>query len=423
VDVAGVQTLTLSPLDQKQDTWGVAMLKLQANLPDTLPGQNVTFLLVGDVEIQNAVSSNVDEGEASAPAGVTLEVTVSTMSPLIDSLTNPSTTNLPKMLNAGTKVTADGYLELAQMIHVQLEDGTQGWLLEQMVTVDGDVKTLPAFDMDGKPVASEETEAPPTAPMQAFYFKSGANDAPCDEAPDSGILIQTPEGAGKIELTINDVKVELGSTGYFQAQPGADMTVSVVEGEGTLEADGVTVTVPAGSISTVPVDNNLQASGPPTPPQPYNPDNLRSLPIKILPRTITIAPAFVEATLEPGANPVPGQWTIVNGEPVLGAGCPEGMAQIFANAGIGGRTNTVIIPEGPFSLQAVFAANPSAQLPAGVEYGNPESGVYTMSVSQEGATTVYEFRVISSTEIQTTISVEAEGCSMTFPGTMTPAGG
>jgi hypothetical protein len=43
VNVSGVQTLTLSPLDQQENTWGVALMKLQANLPDTLPGQNVTF--------------------------------------------------------------------------------------------------------------------------------------------------------------------------------------------------------------------------------------------------------------------------------------------------------------------------------------------------------------------------------------------
>jgi len=293
VDVAGVQTLNLSPLDQKKDTWGVALLKLQANLPDTLPGQNVTFLLFGDVEIQNAVSSNVDEGSASVPAGTTLEVTVSSMSPLMTSLTNPNTAAMPKMLNAGTKVTADGYFATAQMLHVQLDDGTQGWLMAAMVKVNGDVNTLPAMDMDGKVTSGggDTAPAPKQTPMQAFYFKSGSNDAPCDEAPDSGILIQTPEGAGKIELTINDAKIELGSTGYFQAQPGGDMTVTIVEGEGVVEADGTSLTVPAGSAATVPLDNNLKASGPPVGPTPYDPNALKALPVSYLPRQVDIAPA------------------------------------------------------------------------------------------------------------------------------------
>ena len=33
--------------------WGIAVLKAQANLPDALPGQNVTFLLFGDTTVDN----------------------------------------------------------------------------------------------------------------------------------------------------------------------------------------------------------------------------------------------------------------------------------------------------------------------------------------------------------------------------------
>ena len=93
VDVAGIQSLTLSPLDQAQDIWGVALMKLQANLPDTLPGQNVTFLLFGDVEIQNAVSSNVDDVGSSSTDSTTLNVTINTPSPLIESLTGDTNQN------------------------------------------------------------------------------------------------------------------------------------------------------------------------------------------------------------------------------------------------------------------------------------------------------------------------------------------
>ena len=49
--VGDLDTLRLSALDVAKNTWGIALMKLQANLPDALPGQNVTFLLFGDVEI------------------------------------------------------------------------------------------------------------------------------------------------------------------------------------------------------------------------------------------------------------------------------------------------------------------------------------------------------------------------------------
>ncbi|MBL8164107.1 MAG: hypothetical protein JNJ61_19115, partial [Anaerolineae bacterium] len=148
VDVSDIDTLTLSSLDEVAGEWGVALLRIQANIPDTLPGQNVTFLLFGDVELQNAVDAeNSDDAELT--------------------------------------------------------------------------------------------------PMQAFYFRSGLDDSACAEAPSSGILIQTPEGAGTITLRANDVEISLGSTAYFQAEAGDAMTVSVVEGEAQVTADGETVTVPA----------------------------------------------------------------------------------------------------------------------------------------------------------------------------------
>src|SRR4051794_10089270 len=44
VNLLDVKSLRLSAMDALSDSWGIALLKVQANLPDTLPGQNVTFL-------------------------------------------------------------------------------------------------------------------------------------------------------------------------------------------------------------------------------------------------------------------------------------------------------------------------------------------------------------------------------------------
>ncbi|MEO8610446.1 MAG: hypothetical protein ABI690_21295 [Chloroflexota bacterium] len=419
VNVAGVQTLTLSPLDQKADTWGVALMKLQANLPDTLPGQNVTFLLFGDVEIQNAVTSNVDAGTASA---VTLPITVSgTIAPVMN-LSDPSQS--PIMLKEGDKATADGRDTTTEVLHVQLKDGKSGWIPLQFVEVEGDVSTLPAtVDLSkGYAELTPAAPAPQLTPMQAFYFKSGTNDAPCKEAPDSGILIQTPEGAGKIDLVVNDAKVTLGSTGYFQAQPGGDMRVTVVEGEGTIAAGGKTVTVPAGTYTTLPVDDQLKASGQPTDPQPYDASGLAALPISILPKTIAIAPALeVTEVVDSGAAiaPRPGTWTSVSTTPVVGAGCPPGMAAAMAN--VGGAPTNITMPEGVFDPQAVMNLN-DAQLTGPVEIAHPEPNLYTLDYDQSGAVLHYEFHLISETEIDLTMTGTVEGCEFTVSATATATG-
>lgn len=45
-------SLRTSPLDALREQWGIAALSVQANLPDALPGQNVVFVLIGDVELR-----------------------------------------------------------------------------------------------------------------------------------------------------------------------------------------------------------------------------------------------------------------------------------------------------------------------------------------------------------------------------------
>jgi len=49
--VIALRRLVTAPLQPDAGTWGVAMLALQANLPDATPGQNVTFIVFGDAEV------------------------------------------------------------------------------------------------------------------------------------------------------------------------------------------------------------------------------------------------------------------------------------------------------------------------------------------------------------------------------------
>src|SRR5258707_4897321 len=64
VDRATIKTLKLSAFNQAANTWGVALLRLQGDLPDTAPGQNVTALLFGDVEVTESsqnVAANINQ--------------------------------------------------------------------------------------------------------------------------------------------------------------------------------------------------------------------------------------------------------------------------------------------------------------------------------------------------------------------------
>ena len=57
VELTEIKRLTLSPYIEESTEWGVALMNVQANIPDTIPGQGVMFLLFGDVDITNAGDS------------------------------------------------------------------------------------------------------------------------------------------------------------------------------------------------------------------------------------------------------------------------------------------------------------------------------------------------------------------------------
>ncbi len=51
--VADIQSIETSPLDAGNDEFGIALMQVQADVPGSLPGQVVTFLLMGDVSLSN----------------------------------------------------------------------------------------------------------------------------------------------------------------------------------------------------------------------------------------------------------------------------------------------------------------------------------------------------------------------------------
>ncbi len=195
VDVTQLQSLILSPMDEAAGKWGVALLRLQANIPDTLPGQNVTFLLFGDVEIINGVTPD----------------------------------------NAST-----------------------------------------------------------LRPMQAFYLRTSIGDSHCEQAPQSGMLVQTPKGAGEVTFNVNGVDVQMGSTVFFQAEPKKDMTVRTLEGAAYITAKNKTRVIVPGTRAKVPLGQSVldqSSGGGGAPAVPAPPVPLISLPGEFISMILDLLPS------------------------------------------------------------------------------------------------------------------------------------
>lgn len=174
-------------------------------------------------------------------------------------------------------------------LRIPVSTNEVAWVFAPLVTLDGDVYNLA--------VISPNTTVPTDfKPMQAFFVQTGIGDAKCREAAESGLLIQTPKGAGQINFMMNGIEFQVGSTVYVQAQAGGTMTIALLEGSTTVFAGGIPVPMLEGSEVTIPLDANGIASGPPEI-NSYNADAINALPLSLLPTAITVAPALTDEEL------------------------------------------------------------------------------------------------------------------------------
>ena len=280
-----LQSLHTAPYDAANDIWGIATLVLQANLPDTLPGQNVTMLIFGDTTIETAVASSL-----------ILPVTTNASSRIRSSTDTSNDSNVIEAIPAGVTVTADGRNANGEWLRIRLGDyqealtGRKGWVASFLVDGDSERMSLPEVDVS----------TPSYAPMQAFYLSTGISDTTCAEVPPDGLLIQTPEGAGFVNFEVNGVEIWLGSTAFLEVTPDQELSIALVEGGGSAVAEGSGQWIPAGTFVTVPLTEDGKApSAAPSAPQPYDYERLSLLPVEIaLPQTIEVVPSLPEEEIE-----------------------------------------------------------------------------------------------------------------------------
>lgn len=230
--LAALQTITTHPLDLDDETWGLAALHLQAGVPETLPGQAVTFLLMGDASLENAV----EPADAVEPVAAAVHTADGANANL---RSGPSTThNVVVSLADGAALDLVGVDETGAWVEVALEDGGYAWIAEFLVTAEADA-------LAGLPVSEGHS---PYGPMQSFYFTAGLGAPACHEAPDA-LLVQSPGGTA-VTLRINDLQVTIGSTVVF--------TLAAVDATGQTALVSALLT---GSLSAPALNVTLDAPG------------------------------------------------------------------------------------------------------------------------------------------------------------------
>lgn len=319
-DVEAVRTIQLSSMNSEANEWGVAYMQLQANIEDEAE-QNITLLMFGEVLIENAIEPTPDPIliEVTATSNANVRGGPSTGNPVVGSVA------------FNDVIVANGRLEDNSWLRIQLDNDELGWIFTQLVSTEDDIEALDILDKDGEPLS------PKISPMQAFYIQTGVDDAPCELAPDSGLLVQTPEGVAQITLNINEVDIRLNATAYVQSQPNSDMIFSVVDGSARVTAQGQSVFVPAGTLVRIPMDANNSPQSPPSDIEAYANSSMVTLPVNYLPQSITIAAALTEEEIEDASSSIDGVWVIVEGFSECG---------IHENTPIGYNVELTTLPNG-----------------------------------------------------------------------------
>jgi hypothetical protein len=193
-----VRTLQTAPYDEALSRWGVALMNVQANVPNTLPGQAVTFILLGDTQVENAVDTAFIP---SNPVDITV---VPDQNARIRSGSNINS-NVLGAVPAGAVLKADGISPDGLWVRVGFENRV-GWILAELIAD----RSL----LEGLPQATDQSRTP----MQAFYFTSGIGNVECADAPDV-VFVQGPKGV-QVNLNVNGADILIGSTVALQSQKG-----------------------------------------------------------------------------------------------------------------------------------------------------------------------------------------------------------
>lgn len=205
VPLIDLRAIATAPLDVENQLWGVAMLHAQADLPDMLPGQAVTFLLMGDARLENDVPPEEAVENAVTASGVTTTAANLRSQPTTQA-------NVPASVPAGTALTLVGVNETGDWYQVLMDNGLgRVWIYAGLVNVPDDDQR------DRLPVTYGPDIPPRYGPMQAFYFTTGFGAPQCHDAPDALVVHNTE--LADVTLRINDLDVTIGSTVVFTTVP------------------------------------------------------------------------------------------------------------------------------------------------------------------------------------------------------------
>lgn len=204
-DLIDLATVITAPLNLQTGEWGVSLLSVQANLPDALPGQVISFVMFGGVEVEGGV---YPEDAVIADRALDVQVVADAEMRIW------SDSDVVGTVSAGTTVSADAISPDGQWVRI-LNGSLPGWVMRSALDPNVDLTTLT--------VVTRET----MTPMQAFFFRVGIGGIECDQVP-SALAIQGPRDIA-VDFRMNGVDVRVTSTVVVTTHPPGDLLGDYME--------------------------------------------------------------------------------------------------------------------------------------------------------------------------------------------------
>ncbi|MBK8026175.1 MAG: SH3 domain-containing protein [Chloroflexi bacterium] len=307
-DIRLIRTVSAAP------SWSTAFLKLHASFHRS-QGRTTTMWLFGNTLFAN--------NSRRAPE---LEV-VTTATALLRSRPDQSS-EVIRQVPVNTTLTANGRTTSGGWIRVFTPDlDAMSWVSSNSVSSGGLLLE-----------SVEDPEAGYARPFLFNFLSSGQDDAPCEGAPESGLLVQTADTRGQYPLVSNNTLMYISGTVFLQAKPGGTFNLNVIEGSVAVTTDLQNlddatrfIAVPTGSRVLISLDEVGLASTQDLVPEPYDVTDFVGLHLNRLPRPISAVsePLSIEQIATQSADAaipvVPTSDTVIQAIPTVDATCRRAM--------------------------------------------------------------------------------------------------
>lgn len=281
-------------VSSEDKTWGAARALLTVYPDDSLEAQEAALLAFGNVALFFPEPAEAPATLASirvtASAGANLRASPNTDSRIIARLAR------------SRELKAIGAATGGQWLLVYATPSLRGWISQSVVSQP--LERLPALAADAETAALWRFG-------QRFDFQSGMDDAPCPQAPESGILLQTPEFGSPIPFAINGARLRLKGLAWLQAQVSGGMFVHLLDGGARLSSADGDVALSDGGFSSFSLQRteagDLAPASPPSAPQAYDYHELIKLPVDALPQRARVGldrHTLVDAAPDGGGSPL-----------------------------------------------------------------------------------------------------------------------